>query len=183
RIRPRWTAHLDLKPRRGRAPHEALGERVGGLGAARRGKKERGQVPGHAASTRRPYPAPLGACMATLEFFFDIGSPYSYLAAGRVEAIAADCDASLRWRPFLLGGVFKLTGNQPPAMLPARGAYMLQDLLRWSRFYGVPFNLPSVFPAIKLSTIRALPALAPDAVHEATRAHVPDHTYYVSASS
>ncbi len=115
--------------------------------------------------------------MTTLEFFFDIGSPYSYLAAGQVEAVAADCGAALRWRPFLLGGVFKLTGNQPPALLPERGRYMLADLQRWAAFYGVPFHFPDTFPANTLRTMRALTALRPDALPAG--AHALFHAYWV----
>ena len=97
--------------------------------------------------------------LAKLEFFYDIASPYSYLAAVRVEAIAADCGAELSWRPFLLGAVFRDVGNQPPALVPARGRYMFKDLKRWAAYYGVPFHFPSVFPTNSLLAMRALTAL------------------------
>lgn len=57
----------------------------------------------------------------TLEFFFDYASPYSYLASAQVEALAARTGAELRWRPFLLGAVFKATGNQSPVQNLAKG--------------------------------------------------------------
>jgi 2-hydroxychromene-2-carboxylate isomerase len=104
-----------------------------------------------------------GARVVTLEFFYDITSPYSYLAATQVEAIAADCGARVAWRPFLLGGVMKATGNAPPATLPARGAYMRTDLARWARFYGVPFRFPERFPTNTLTAMRALAAMEPAA--------------------
>ena len=47
----------------------------------------------------------------TLEFYFDYGSPYSYLADTQVEAIARRAGASLVRKPMLLGGVFKATGG------------------------------------------------------------------------
>ena len=50
----------------------------------------------------------------TLEFFFDYGSPYSYLADTQVEAIAGRAGAALERKPMLLGGVFKATGNRSP---------------------------------------------------------------------
>ena len=50
--------------------------------------------------------------MPEIEFFFDYGSPYSYLANGVIDAIAKEHDATLVYRPMLLGGVFKATGNQ-----------------------------------------------------------------------
>lgn len=115
--------------------------------------------------------------MPTVEFFFDVASPYSYLAATRIEAIAADCGARLVWRPFLLGGVFKLTGNRPPAALVPRGRYMLADLHRWASFYGVPFAMPASFPPNTLLAMRALIALPPERLPAA--AHALFHAYWV----
>ena len=62
----------------------------------------------------------------TLEFYFDYGSPYSYLADTQVEAIAGRAGATLARKPMLLGGVFKSTGNHSPAELPAKS--------KWSAF-------------------------------------------------
>ena len=95
----------------------------------------------------------------TVEFYFDIVSPYSYLASKRIENIATNCQAELIWRPFLLGGVFKAVNNQPPAMLPARGKSMLKDLHRNSKFYGIPFAMPKNFPGNSLLAMRVLAGL------------------------
>lgn len=94
-----------------------------------------------------------------IEFFFDVGSPYSYLAATRIDAIGHRVGLPVRWRPFLLGGVFRSVGNQPPAILPARAPYLLQDLHRWSRYYGEPFAFPSSFPMNSLLAMRVLTAV------------------------
>ena len=64
----------------------------------------------------------------TLEFFFDYASPYSYLASEQVEALVKRTGAELRWRPFLLGAVFKATGNVPPISTPSKAAYLGKDL-------------------------------------------------------
>jgi 2-hydroxychromene-2-carboxylate isomerase len=93
--------------------------------------------------------------MATLEFFYDFVSPYSYLASTRVEAIAARTGATLRWRPFLLGGVFKATGNLAPIETPAKGKQMWIDLDRWSRRLGVPLRRPDTFPFSSILPLRA----------------------------
>lgn len=93
-----------------------------------------------------------------IELFFDIGSSYSYLAATQMEALAARTGVPVRWRPFLLGGVFKATGNDMPARLPAKAKWMLQDMALWARDYDVPFRMPSRFPLITLRTQRALAA-------------------------
>lgn len=92
----------------------------------------------------------------TVEFFFDIGSPYSYLASTQIDDVVKRCRAEVKWRPFLLGGVFKATGNVPPATYAAKAAYLLTDLQRWSALYGVPFKLSSRFPLNTLRTERAL---------------------------
>jgi 2-hydroxychromene-2-carboxylate isomerase len=92
----------------------------------------------------------------TLEFFFDIGSPYSYLAATQCAEVAERCGAELEWRPFLLGGVFKSTGNTMPAAVENKAKYMLADLRRWAEHYDVPFRMSSHFPINSLIPQRAL---------------------------
>ncbi len=92
-----------------------------------------------------------------LDFYFDIGSPYSYLAAERIAAGALS-PAVVRWRPFLLGAVFKVTGNHSPASAPAKARWMLEDLGRCATDIGVPFAFPSRFPLNTLVAQRALVA-------------------------
>lgn len=89
-----------------------------------------------------------------LEFFFDYVSPFSYLADSQLPAIAQRTGAELVYRPFFLGGVMQATGNQPPATLPARAAYMAKDIPRWVRRYGVPFTLNPSFPMQTLHAMR-----------------------------
>jgi 2-hydroxychromene-2-carboxylate isomerase len=98
--------------------------------------------------------------MPVLEFFYDFVSPYSYLASTRVEALAARTGAAVRFRPFLLGGVFKATGNHAPIENEAKGRHMWIDLGRWARRYGVPFRAPA-FPFSSILALRV--ALAVEA--------------------
>jgi 2-hydroxychromene-2-carboxylate isomerase len=91
--------------------------------------------------------------MKRIEFFFDYASTYSYLAHLEMEALATRRGAELVYRPMVLGFVFKATGNAMPASVPAKATYMMQDVRRWIRHYGLPFRMPSVFPT---NTIRAL---------------------------
>jgi 2-hydroxychromene-2-carboxylate isomerase len=93
--------------------------------------------------------------MATLEFFYDFVSPYSYLASTRVEAVAARAGATIHWRPFLLGGVFKATENHAPIENPAKGKHMVVDLGRWARRLGVPLRFPEPFPYSSILALRA----------------------------
>lgn len=93
-----------------------------------------------------------------VEFFFDIASPYSYLASTQIDDLEDETGATVRWRPFLLGGVMKATGNAPPAQVPAKAKYMLADLNRWAARYDIPFEMPGNFPINSISTQRALVA-------------------------
>jgi 2-hydroxychromene-2-carboxylate isomerase len=97
--------------------------------------------------------------VSTVEFFFDIGSPYSYLAATQLKALSERSGVHVRWRPFLLGGVFKASGNDMPARVAAKASYMLQDLSRWATLYDVPFDFPPIFPLNALRTQRVLAAV------------------------
>ncbi len=82
----------------------------------------------------------------TVEFYFDVGSPASYLAATQLPRICDDAGATLVYRPMLLGGVFQATGNASPNQIPAKGRYVFHDLLRYAKRYGVPFRMNPSFP-------------------------------------
>ncbi len=93
--------------------------------------------------------------MATLEFFYDFVSPYSYLAFTRVKAEVDRVGGAVRYRPFLLGGVFNATGNRAPIETPAKGRHIATDLGRWARRLGVPFAWPPTFPVLTVLPLRA----------------------------
>ena len=90
----------------------------------------------------------------TIEFFFDFGSPTTYLAHTQLPRIAAEAGAQLVYRPMLLGGVFKATGNASPVSVPAKGRWMGQDIARWAQRYGVPFAFNPHFPINTLTLMR-----------------------------
>jgi 2-hydroxychromene-2-carboxylate isomerase len=90
----------------------------------------------------------------TVEFFFDFGSPASYLAWTQLPGICADAGATLAYRPMLLGAVFKATGNTSPVSVPAKGRYVLEDLARHARRYGVPMRPNPHFPINTLMLMR-----------------------------
>ncbi|MEO7095316.1 MAG: 2-hydroxychromene-2-carboxylate isomerase, partial [Polyangiales bacterium] len=99
-----------------------------------------------------------------IEFFFDVGSSYSYLAATQMAGVAQRTGLPVRWRPFLLGAVFKSTGNEMPARIPAKAKWMLGDMERWCVHYKIPFKFPTRFPLLTLRTQRALAAAERTAV-------------------
>ncbi|WP_422032033.1 2-hydroxychromene-2-carboxylate isomerase [Reyranella sp.] len=102
----------------------------------------------------------------TLEFYFDYGSPYSYLADTQVEAIAQRAGATLVRKPMLLGGVFKATGNHSPAELPQKSAWSAFDMPLWARHYGVPFQRNPFFPVNTLALMRGAAAAQIDGSFE-----------------
>ncbi len=95
--------------------------------------------------------------MATIEFFFDYSSPWTFYAFDRVENFCAKNDAELVWKPFLVGGVFNkvnpsvyLRRENP---VPPKDAYYQKDMADWARFQGIKMIKPSIFP---LNSVKAL---------------------------
>jgi 2-hydroxychromene-2-carboxylate isomerase len=89
-----------------------------------------------------------------VECFFDVGSPTAYLAWTQLPQIAKEAQANIVWRPMLLGGVFKATGNQSPVNVPAKGQWMNGDIARWAQRYLVPFQFNPAFPINTLTLMR-----------------------------
>jgi len=75
-----------------------------------------------------------------VEFLFDYGSPFSYLANLQIEGFAKRNGAAVTYTPILLGAVLKATGNASPMTIPAKGRYMATELRRWAARYGVAFK-------------------------------------------
>src|SRR5499427_162859 len=95
--------------------------------------------------------------MASLEVWFEFASTYSYPAVERVEALAAARGVAVRWRPFLLGPIFRAQGwnDSPFNVYPVKGRYMWRDMERLCARYGLPLRRPSVFPRNGLLAARA----------------------------
>jgi 2-hydroxychromene-2-carboxylate isomerase len=91
-----------------------------------------------------------------VEFYFDVGSPASYLAYTQLPSICAESGAELIYRPILLGGVFKATGNASPNEVPAKARYSINDLDRCAKRYGVPLLVNPHFPINTLHLMRAI---------------------------
>lgn len=96
--------------------------------------------------------------MKTIELFFDFSSPNAYFATLQLPAVAASAGATLVYRPFFLGGLFKLLeAPQTPGMSsPEKARASLRDLERWSDKHGVPFRWPSRFPMNTLKALRGV---------------------------
>jgi 2-hydroxychromene-2-carboxylate isomerase len=92
---------------------------------------------------------------ASIDFYFDFSSPYGYLASHKIDALAAKHGREARWRPYLLGAVMKVTGQQPLPSIPLKGDYAKRDFLRSARFHGVPYRHPTNFPIASVAPTRA----------------------------
>jgi 2-hydroxychromene-2-carboxylate isomerase len=92
----------------------------------------------------------------TLDFWFEFASTYSYPAAMRIAPLAKTSGVTVRWRPFLLGPIFKEQGwdNSPFNLYPAKGRYMWRDLQRICDTLSLPFVRPSTFPQNTLLAAR-----------------------------
>lgn len=92
-----------------------------------------------------------------IDFHFDFSSPYSYVASEEIEALAERVGSELRWRPLLLGAVFKTSGGHP--LTEGYGPkirYALRDFTRAAAFVGVPYRHPSTFPIGAVAASRAV---------------------------
>ena len=83
-----------------------------------------------------------------IEFWFEFASTYSYPAAMRIEALAAQYRCTILWKPFLLGPIFAAQGwrDSPFNLYPSKGRYMWRDLERICTELGLPLRKPSAFP-------------------------------------
>jgi len=98
--------------------------------------------------------------MQAIDFYFDFSSPYGYLAAQSVDGLGERQGVEVRWRPILLGAVFKTTGAAPLVDLPLKGDYARCDMARSARRLGVPFTFPPNFPFSSVAASRAFSWLA-----------------------
>jgi len=81
-----------------------------------------------------------------MDFFFFIGSTYTYLSVNRVEAIAATRGIPVRWRPFDVRAIMIEQNNRPFVGKPVKLAYMWRDLERRARRLGIPFRSVPAYP-------------------------------------
>lgn len=117
-----------------------------------------------------------------IDFYFDFTSPYSYVAAERIEAIAQAAGWTVNYCPTLLGFIFKEIGGEPLTQKPRKGEYSLNDFARTARFYGLSLRFPDQFPTNTVAVARAAmwvkaehPARLGDFVRAVFRAYFVDN--------
>ncbi|EPX80415.1 2-hydroxychromene-2-carboxylate isomerase [Salipiger mucosus] len=85
-----------------------------------------------------------------IEFWFSIGSTYSYLTVMRIEDVAQEAGAEVRWRPFDVRHVMVTQNNVPFKDKPVKAAYMWRDIERRAPRYGLSPRLPAPYPLAEL---------------------------------
>lgn len=100
-----------------------------------------------------------------IDFWFEFASPYSYLSARRINAMKPGSEFNVRWRPFLLGPIFKKQGHDtsPFNIWAEKGHYMWQDVARTAKKYGWPMRKPTIFPVRSLEAVRVSQVLEENA--------------------
>jgi len=104
-------------------------------------------------------------------FYFDFGSPNAYLAHRVLPGIEARTGARFRYVPVLLGGLFKLSGNQAPmlafANVPNKLAYERREIERFIARHGLAaFRMNPHFPVNTLTLMRGAVAAEAEGVFE-----------------
>ena len=98
--------------------------------------------------------------MASLEFFFDCSSPWTYLAFSRLPGMLERTHAQIVWRPVLVGGVFNAVNKgvyeRRASPEPLKSSYYEKDLQDWARYCGIRIGKPPVFPVRAVSVMRCV---------------------------
>ena len=96
--------------------------------------------------------------MATIEFFYDYSSPWTYFAADRIEDFCTRNKATLVWKPFLVGGVFNKVNpsvyQRRENPVPPKDNYYRKDMADWARYLDIKMVRPSVFPVNSVKALR-----------------------------
>ena len=101
-----------------------------------------------------------GVARVPVDFYFDYSSPFAYLALTRAEQVFGEAG---RWRPILLGGLFRSIGTVDVPLFtqsPAKRRHTMQDLGRQARWLGGEFKWPSRFPVSSVLALRVAKVLA-----------------------
>tara|TARA_Y100000590_G_scaffold155209_1_gene178409 strand:- start:4787 stop:5374 length:588 start_codon:yes stop_codon:yes gene_type:complete len=92
----------------------------------------------------------------SFEFYFDFGSPYSFLAHKEIRKIERKLSIKIKYVPILLGAILKQVGTKPHADIPAKNKYMIRDCKMWAEKYKIEFKFNSYFPIITLNLMRSV---------------------------
>jgi 2-hydroxychromene-2-carboxylate isomerase len=118
--------------------------------------------------------------MSTIDFWYDLASPYAYLAAMRIERAAADCGVTVNWRPLLMGGLRREIGvpvDSHGALFDHKTRYMHRDMKRLCNSYGLGYIVPEPFPQNSLLAARVMYTAAGTLQRAALSRHIFDREF------
>ncbi len=84
--------------------------------------------------------------MKHIEFWFSIGSTYTYLTVMRLKTVEQKAGVTFNWQPFSVRALMQEMDNIPFIGKPAKEKYMWRDIQRRAERYGIPANLPIEYP-------------------------------------
>ena len=90
------------------------------------------------------------------DFYFDFGSPYTFLAHKKIIKIEKEHSIKVKYMPILLGGLLKSAGIKPNIDIPVKGKYMIKDCKLWAEKYNIVFKFNNYFPIITINLMRCV---------------------------
>jgi len=93
--------------------------------------------------------------MKKIDFYFDVGSPYSYLAHTQLKKYEKDTGGKVNYLPILVGGLHKLAGIIAPGLIPIKAKYLIKDCKMWADKYKVKYHFNPYFPIKTVNLMRA----------------------------
>jgi len=93
--------------------------------------------------------------MKKIDFYFDVGSPYSYLAHTQLKKYEKDTSEKVNYFPILVGGLHKLAGITAPGLIPIKAKYLIKDCKIWAEKYKIKYQFNRYFPIKTVNLMRA----------------------------
>ena len=92
--------------------------------------------------------------MKKIDFYFDISSPYSYLAHEQIKLFEKENKFEVNYMPILLGGLHQLANITAPGLNPSRAKHMIKDLKICADWYKIKFQFNRYFPLKTVAIMR-----------------------------
>jgi len=92
----------------------------------------------------------------TFDFYFDFGSPYTFLAHKQIRVIEKNYSIKIKYMPVLLGGLLKSTGLKANMDIPIKGKYMVRDSKLCAEKHKIEFKFNNYFPITTLNLMRCV---------------------------
>ena len=92
----------------------------------------------------------------SFEFYFDFGSPYSFLAHKKIEKIEKENSIKIKYKPVLLGVLLKLADIKANVDTPIKGKYMVRDCKLCAEHHNIQFKFNNYFPIITVNLMRGV---------------------------